>query len=345
MFFSINRISRAVAFLAVCALVACATAKGADNNFKKEKKAAKEATKESKEARKEAPKAKTLGEAVRVLGDRGFNLAVMHGLEDRAIDEDLAGKLAPEDAAKSLAAEAKCDVQQNAAYAFLYLNKQPYDALTGVTFAKRLDPSYADLKATIALGSKTKLFTALALLGRGLDRTFVVDNNLAETPCGELALTNAPVEAVLEAILKSSRVLGFGVDSTEEFVFISGASTPPPRSALLNAAALDDARRTLLEKRVTVHLPADPKDPKRVGLDVGAETLETAAEGLSRQLGVPVVLDANLKGLPVNPVVMPKIRVGTALDLIVRQWPVRDFGYEVQPDRILIRQRKPSDAS
>jgi hypothetical protein len=122
-------------------------------------------------------------------------------------------------------------------------------------------------------------------------------------------------------------------------VFISGDATPAPIGALLNEPALDDAARALLEKRVNVHLPVVPDAPERIVVTVGAETLHTAAASLSRQMGVPVKVQPGLEGLPVNPVVMRNARVRTALDLIVRQWPVAQFGYEVGPDRILIRRK------
>ena len=353
----VARTGKAIALLTVCLVVACATADGADDdkavqkqaqNFKKEapqKEVQQEKPKKKgkKSAKKDAATPANLGAAVRMLGEQGENLVLMKGLEGQPISERLVAKLDRDNAAADLAEAVNAEVQSNGIYSFLYPNQAPYDSLAAISLAGRLDPPYRDAKCTLAIGAGNKLFSALALLSQGLNKAFVVDNALAETPCGEFALKDAPVESALEALLKSSRILGFGLDSTEEFVFVSGAATPPPRSALLNADKLNDAQRALLEKRVSVHLPIDPKNPSRVSMEIGAEGLDTAAEALSRQLGVRVTVDPNLKSLPVNPVVMPNVRVSTALDLIIRQWPVRDFGYEVKSDRILIRRRMPSD--
>ncbi|MDX9976248.1 MAG: hypothetical protein RBU21_24950 [FCB group bacterium] len=359
----IARASKTIALLAVCLTVACATAGGDDEtttdlkpaqNFKKEapqqevqkekpRKESKKAPK--KDARKSAAPPETLGAAVRMLGEEGTNLVLMKGLEEQKIDRKLVEKLDRDEVAKNLAEAVNAEVQSSESYAFLYPGQPPYDALAGISLAGRLDPAYRDVRCTLAIGTGTKLFSALALLSQGLDKAFVADNALAETPCGEFAIKDAPVESVIEALLKSSRILGFGLDSTDEFVFISGAATPPPRNALLNSDKLNDAQRALLEKRVTVHLPIDPRKPSRIAMEVGAEGLDTAAEALSRQLGVQVAVDPSIKNLPVNPVVMPNVRVGTALDLIIRQWPVRGFGYEVKSDSILIRRRTPNDGA
>jgi hypothetical protein len=175
---------RAVALVlsALCLLAACATT----GERKKDDDSPRDATAES-------PRVDTLGGAVRMLGERGGNLVLMKGLEGRSIDEELAAKLKPSDAA-ALAKAAECDVQKGDAYSFIYLDQQPYDILTNVSLEGRMAPVYADKKVTLAVGAGAKLFTALALLGQALDHSFVADNALAETACGELALKDVPVQ-------------------------------------------------------------------------------------------------------------------------------------------------------
>lgn len=287
--------------------------------------------------------ADTLGKAVRVLGEQGGSLALMKGLENVRIDPDLVAKTDASNAAARLAKAAKCAVQQGPDYAFLYTDRPPYDLLASVSMEGRLDAAYAEQPTSIGVGAGTKLFTALAILGQGLDRAFVADNSLAETECGEVALKDAPVESVLEAILKSSRIVGFSIESTDEYVFIAGPKPPVVQTPLLNPDALDDAARAFLEKRVDVFLPERSDTPTGVVVTPGAEPLRAAVDTLSRQLGMPVAVAHGLEELPVNPVVMRNVRVSTALDLLVRQWPVPAFGYEVRPDRILIRRRTASD--
>jgi len=62
-------------------------------------------------------------------------------------------------------------------------------------------------------------------------------------------------------------------------------------------------------------------------------------DSLSQQLGILVVAEKGLEDLPVNPVVLNNVRVQTAMDLLIRQWLIPDFGYQVAGDRIVIRRR------
>jgi LysM repeat protein len=60
---------------------------------------------------------------------------------------------------------------------------------------------------------------------------------------------------------------------------------------------------------------------------------------LSRQLGITIVAEKGLEGAPIKTGLMNDVRVSTALDLLVRQWPVPEFGYQFTQDRIVIRRR------
>jgi hypothetical protein len=293
---------------------------------------------------KEIPEADTLGAAVRAFGEQGASLVLMNGLEKVRVDADAVAGMDAANAAPELAKMAGCAVQATAHYAFLYPGRDPYDVLATLSVEGRLDPAYGDTTASIAFGAGTPLFTAMAMLGRALNHTFVVDNTLAEAECGELALSGAPLASVLEAVLKSARVAEFRIESTEEFVLISGPANAAPQTALLNGAGLGDAARAVLDRRANVFLPARSQAPAGVVMTPGAETLGAAAETLSAQLGVPVTVQHGLEELPVMPMIAHDVRIATALDLLIRQWPVPQFGYEAQPDRILIRRRTASDA-
>lgn len=285
------------------------------------------------------PAVDTLGEAVRVLGEQGTGIALLNGLEGRPVGEKLIAKLDAASAVPQLAKAAGCTVQQTPHYAFLYVDPARYEVLTAVSLQGRLDPAFRDLKADIGFGAGTKLFTAFAVMGHAFRRTFIVDNAIAETECGEIALSDAPIESTLEALLKSARVPAFNLDSTPEYVFVSGAEVPPGRDLLLNPDRLDPAGRALLDKRVNVFLPEQAQTATGVVISTGAQTLRYAVPTLSRQLGAPIHIQRGLEEFPVNPVVMHDVRLQTALDLLVRQWPLPNFGYEVSNGRILIRRR------
>ena len=58
---------------------------------------------------------------------------------------------------------------------------------------------------------------------------------------------------------------------------------------------------------------------------------------MSEQLGLTVTSDAGMRRLPVNPVVMRKVPIETVLELIIRQWLVPEFGYELDGAGIRLR--------
>ncbi len=283
----------------------------------------------------------TLGEALRRFGEEGGRgIVLMKGLEDRP--GTLPRDRKPESVAHHLAKQANCAVQELPGYYFLYPTEEPYDVLAAFSLEGRLDPAYDDAEAAISFGSGTRLFGALAMLGEATGHTFVADNSLAELQVGELVLDRLPLERALEALLKSARIARPNVDSTDEYIFISGQVNRNPRSLLLNADGLTAEQRALLDKRVDVYLPQRPREGARLMLGVAAAPLGRTVSSLSRQLGVNIEVERGLEKLPVNPSVFRNVRVETALDLIVRQWLEPVFGYEVTPDlRIRIRTRPP----
>jgi len=281
----------------------------------------------------------TLGEAVRRFGQEGGRgIVLMKGLEDRPAT--LPHDRKTESVAHHLAKQADCAVQELPGYCFLYPSAEPYDALAEFSLEGRLDSAYDGAEAAISFGSGTRLFSALAMLGEATGHTLVADNSLAELQVGELVLDRLPLEQALEALLKSARIARPNVDSTDEYIFIAGQVNRNPRSLLLNADTLTAEQRALLDKRVDVYLPQRPEEGTRLMLGVAAAPLGKTLGSLSRQLGVGIEVQRGLEKLPVNPSVFRNVRVGTALDLIVRQWLEPVFGYEVTPDlRIRIQTR------
>ena len=83
-------------------------------------------------------------------------------------------------------------------------------------------------------------------------------------------------------------------------------------------------------------LPFAPTSPTlpRSGVRLG-ELLPT----LSSQLGVQVTADAGMANFPVLPMTCRNVPIRTALDLLVRQWPVAGFGYAVTPSGIRLGRR------
>ncbi len=106
---------------------------------------------------------------------------------------------------------------------------------------------------------------------------------------------------------------------------------------MINEASLTEEQRGTLGRRVNVTLPFPQGDPEHIQGRIGASKLGEVLDALSEQLGIPVTSDARMHKLPVNPVVMREVSIETALELIIRQWLVPEFGYELDSAGIRLR--------
>lgn len=281
----------------------------------------------------------TLGETVRRIGEAGgHGLVLMKGIEARPIGPLKLKRLEISRVAAVLGQSAQCRVQANPGYYFIY--PPGYEVLGEVSLAGKLPAAGAVITQQAAFGAGVPLFSVFESISRAERITLVADNAVAGLECGELVLHKLPLLQCLEAILKSARAAGFVVDATDEYIFVRAAQNPSPASTLLNRGELSEEQQACLEKRVTVILPEPPIDPSRIALALGPVPLYTVLDSLSRQLGVTVYAEKGLEDIPVNPVVFNNVRVRTVLDLLIRQWPVADFGYEIGEYRLLILLRR-----
>ena len=281
------------------------------------------------------------GLAVRHLGSTSTGgIVLMNGLENIP-----AGPYKMKDKhfstiVEEIAQDIGCEVEAAAGYYFLY--PSTYQVLTAVSLPTELHSTFEDMNVTAAFGADTPLYSALALLSRGLKTTLVADNAIAESPIGELSLTNIPLPQALEALLKSARVQAgaFGVSSSKEFVFLHSARNGPSRRLHTSADALTPLQRRILNKKVSIALPVAAGGE----LATSATPLGDVLDSLSRQLGVRVQAQSGMESFPVNPVVMTDMRVESAMDLLVRQWLRPEYGYELTETGILIRRTSPPTA-
>ena len=274
-----------------------------------------------------------LGDLVAVLADTtGGSLIVMNGLEYVSVPPRNWRKTPFEQVIKDVAGPANVKVEDNPAYLFLYF--PGYEALESVSLERRLDPAFAATTASIGFGYRTTVFEALAFMSSSLGITLLADQVLGDAQLGALNLAESPLHVCLAGLLKSARVPAeaFDVESTPEYVFLHAKSNPP-RETLLNPLELTPAQTEFLNQKVTATLPSAPINISRVG------KLEEALPALSRQLGVEVTAQPGLGQLPVEPGVFRDVRVRTLLDLMIRQWPVPEFGYRVEGNGIVIQRR------
>jgi hypothetical protein len=271
----------------------------------------------------------------------GGGIVVMHGtnpytlvgpytLQDETMDRVV----------RSMAAALpSCVATLSNGYYFLHPPEPLYESLNAMSLEGKLHPRYRTMTAAATFGVDTPLFNAFALLGHSLDITIVGDNAVTDGLTGELAVGELPLHDALAAVLKSARISDqvFRIESTDEYIFIRHVNNAAKASLLANAGRLSAAQEARLDRRVDVALPAPMKSVNEVASMPGAQALGYVLDELSGQLGIEVRTEPGIEKLPVNPVVMNGVRVRTAMDLLIRQWPLAQFAYELTGDVIVIR--------
>ncbi|MEA3365774.1 MAG: hypothetical protein U9Q79_09065, partial [Candidatus Hydrogenedentes bacterium] len=279
-----------------------------------------------------------LGMFLRELEEEGIDgFVLMNGMEDIPIEAPSMRRASVKKMTEFITEITECQVQKTEYYNFLYPNG--FEALTQIQLAS-LDPVYDDINAEVFFGANLPLYMVFTWVSQATGKTIIADNLAAAAVTGELSLGEVPLRIGLEAILKSARAIGVGVDSTPDYVFFYHPGRNPygkKRSLLINNEGLSAEQTALLERRVTVVLPKAPGTRGPVPFQAGAQRFSKAVQTLSRQLGVPIAIDKALADLPVNPAVFTDLPLSTVLDLIIRQWIYPDIGYEVQKNRIVIR--------
>jgi len=273
-----------------------------------------------------------LRDMFRLVGEtHGGNVAVVEGIGLQPTNPVNWQRTPYRRVVEDLARHVQAEVQDASHYYFVY--PPGYEALLPLSLQGMLGEAGDDI-VDCAFGEGTPLFDVFALLSKSLNRAIVADNILAESTSGEIILNGAPLWAVLEAVLKSARVVPgtFEIDVTEEYIFLHASQPQRPRQFLSGRDRLTDAQRQALGRTVTVELAPQ----RRNAPQDGAQTLEQVLTPLSQQMGVAISTEARLRDLPVNPVYLPNVRVETALDLIVRQWPYPIFIYRFAEEGIRI---------
>ncbi len=330
---------RPVLWLAVLALCACSTSANKDAP--------------SREHSSDAPVSKPVfspvtftremspaGEMLRAFGEQaGGGFVLMSGLEERTMSKVDFHREPYEQAVARFAEILDCTFTHTPYYYFIL--PPAYKALEMVSLADNLDARYTDMTVSAVFGAKTDLYVVFAALSESLGVTIVADNFITESYCGELHLPEAPLAVVLEAILQSARFSPdtLRLESTPDYIFLYAAQNENKASLRLDTGPLTAEQQALLDKEVSLSLPIVPEDKEGLLFSALPIPLHEALYPLSEQLGIEVTAQRQLGDIPINPVVFKRLRLETAMDLLLRQWPLAQFGWELQTDRILIRER------
>ncbi len=280
-----------------------------------------------------------IGDVVRLFGrEIGGGLVLMSGLEERSMPAISMRDIPYQEAVARFAASIDC-VYLHTPYYFMIL-PSGYEVLQDIDLSGDLPEAHRVMAASVTLGAKTELYNAFAALSKSAGVTLVADNFIAETRTGEMFLPDAPFHVALEAIMQSARIAPgtFVVESTPEYIFIRAVQNTGPTERLLNEATLTSEQRALLSRTVSVVLPEE-QAVSHAAFTAQPASLHNMLLPLSNQLGIEVVAQRRLADIPINPCVIQDVRLETALNLLLRQWPLPDFGFEIQENRILIRER------
>jgi hypothetical protein len=282
-----------------------------------------------------------LGDIVRKIGqDAGGGIVTLSGLEERSVPALSVDHAPYESLAQQLADAVECKSAPLSHAYFIY--PEPYAALLQVSLEGRLHERFAAMNASVAFGAKTRLSNVLAVLSESLGTTIIADNYIASSSCGEVFMDKAPLQNVIEALLMSARIPAqeIAVDCTAEYLFIASLRNSTPATVLLtDEASLTTGQREQLDRIVDVVLPESGADPIQTAFSAKPALLQDVLTPLTRQLNIEVAAKKVLAEIPINPCTMHKVRVRTVMDLLIRQWPVANFGYECSENQLLIRPR------
>jgi len=262
----------------------------------------------------------------------GHNIVLMNGLETTRTGPYEKAKRPAQEWIDLFVADAGLRVDRLPAYDFVF--PPGYEALSGTPIGGRLDPALAQRRTTLHFDLGTPLVSALALLSHSLSTAIVADNIVADARCGEVHVADVTLGEGLDALLKSARIANqsLNIISDAEHTLLYSAGRPLRANPLVLSAG--EARPELLDRLVSLYLPMAPEEPGRLSGYGRAVPLSRVLDELSKQTGLRFEADARTHELPVNPSVMVNVRLNTALDLIVHQWPVPHFGYRVQGETV-----------
>ena len=272
----------------------------------------------------------TLGEFVRAAGEgqnRG-GIVLLDGLEVKGAPPITIAPGAYKKSVKEIAQASECLVTDTGSYHLIY--PPGYEILLETLVGDSVPPKFQELRGSFAIGAGTRMYNALA---QTIGVTIVADNGIADVFCGELFVCDAPVPAIVEALLQSARIPpdAVAVESTDSYIFIRTTSNQSHRDTGVDQDKQSAGVTSLLAKRVQVQLPFKEVGPHFQDKHV---PLSSILKSLSDQVGVPVTADLALADFPVYQMKFIDVPVADVFNLIIRSWPIPQFGYRADESGI-----------
>ena len=160
---------------------------------------------------------------------------------------------------------------------------------------------------------------------------------MGDSHCGELNLRDTPLPQALEALVQSARIQpsALKVKKTKDYLLLLTANHSL-RSKVQSGTVSKEMEKKLKEKCSISLLFYTPSD-KEVNSPLGASKLHSVLSELSLQIGIPISAKGKINHLPVNPMVLNNVSREMALEIILHQWMLPIFTYEVQGNSIILR--------
>ena len=274
-----------------------------------------------------------LGLTIRMAATQiGANWVLMNGIEATPFMELAVKKATEAEISEEIATRAKLEMLEMGSYRFFY----PKDYSSLISTLKTADWTSDDSENKIGLsfGADTPLSSILAALGQSLKMTIVADQTISESLSGEISINEAGVREALSGLFLSARIPldSIQLDTSDEHIFVH--SIRNPMRANYQITPMSEEHKQKLTERCTINLINEIVDDS--GLNARYKKLSEVAQQISKQMDIPIEYDPTMKDFPITPMYIHDTTRQQALELLVRQWPVPQFGYSFDGDTLFL---------
>jgi hypothetical protein len=263
----------------------------------------------------------------------GANWALMNGIEVTPFTGLTIKNATEEEISEKIAVQAKLETQLIGSYRFFY-PKEYIDLLPTNDADSEWSTKYSKNKIGLAFGADTPLSSILATLGQSLEMTFVADQTISDSLSGEISFKNISIQDALSGVLLSARIPLDSIlfEHSDEYVFIHSVRNPARPNYQIAPPNAQNQQK--LAKLCTINLAHVIVDES--GANARYRKLSEVAQQISEQINIPIDYDPALKDFPITPMYIHETTRQHALELLLRQWPVPQFGYSFQGDKIYL---------
>jgi hypothetical protein len=274
-----------------------------------------------------------LGLTIRTTATKlGTNWALMNGVEATPFSELIINDETEEKISEAIASHARLETRIIGNIRFFF--PEEYSGLLSSANGDIWSAKYSEKQFGLSFGADTPLSSLLATLGQSLKMTVVSDHTISDSLSGEISFSGVTLPDALAALLLSARIPldSISFEHSDEYVFIHSIRNPS-RPNYQIATPTPQNSQTLTE-RCTIDLANEIVNDS--GIRTNYKKLSEVVKQLSEQFEVAIEFDPTLKDFPITPMYIHDVTRKQALELLLRQWPVPQFGYSFDGEKILL---------